>query len=119
MSNYIKKALIVEAAQFGIPSPDEIKTKLSSDDTWAQRGLIAVFNEQKADEQSARRTTHLNFVGFTKFDAQFLTSMANQINAGRKMSSKQAKWIRVKMQKYAKQLFLLSLDAKRIEQTYE
>jgi len=113
MSTYIKKALIVEGATFGIPAPAEIKAKLAYDSNWAQRGLLAVYNEQMSDEQAAKKTKHLNLVGFSKFDAEFLSSMAQQLKRKRALSPKQMMWVHRKMPKYANQLFLLSLTARR------
>ena len=113
MSTYIKKALIVEGATFGIPAPTEIKAKLADDSNWAQRGLLAVYNQQKADEMAVKQTKHLNFVGFSKFDAEFLSSMAQQLKRKKALSPKQMMWVHRKMPKYANQLFLLSLNKRR------
>lgn len=113
MSNYIKKSLIVEGATFGIPAPADIKAKLAEDSNWAQRGLLAVYNQQKKDEMDTKRTKHLNFVGFSKFDAEFLSSMAQQLKRNRALSPKQMVWVHRKMPKYANQLFMLSLESRR------
>jgi len=113
MSKYIKKSEIALAATFGIPSPADMKVKLANDWAWAQRGLLAVFARQKSDEQASKRTKHLNFFGFSKYDAEFLTSFAQQLEKKGSLSDKQMHWVFKKMPKYASQLFLISLENKQ------
>jgi hypothetical protein len=115
MKNYVNKKELAEAAQFGIPAPSEIKSNIQSCDRWATRALLAVFAMQEADEARDEHTYHENKVGFSKFDAEFLTSVAKQAKKGRTLSDKQMVFVRKKMGKYAKQLFWLSLDRSRKE----
>lgn len=80
------------------------KEKLATDVQWACRGMVRVWEYQTADEQNTQVTNQSNGVGFTGSDAFILTSFADQVNAGRKMSVKQMQIIFKKMPKYAGQL---------------
>jgi len=81
-----------------------LRTKLATDQAWATKGLIRIFANQTADEQSSETTRVHNNIGFTGSDAQILSSFAKQINRGRIMSAKQMALILKKMPKYARQL---------------
>jgi hypothetical protein len=80
------------------------KEKLATDARWAVRGMIRIWEYQTEDEQNTQETNTSNGVGFTGSDAYILTSFADQVNAGRKMSPKQMEIIFKKMPKYAAQL---------------
>ena len=81
-----------------------VREMLASSQKWAERGLIRIFENQTADEQLSATVSHDNGIGFTGVDAEFLTSLAKQLQAGRQLSPKQMVWVHKKMPKYAKQL---------------
>ena len=92
---------------------DEIKNKLSTNDKWLVRGLLAIYAKQTADERAAEVTQHQNGVGFNGTDANILSSFAKQVLQWQAtenpryqvpLSPKQFALLRRKMNKYAAQL---------------
>ena len=81
-----------------------VREALATSQAWAQRGLIRIFENQTADEQASATVSHDNGIGFTGVDAEFLTSLAKQLQSGKTLSPKQMVWVHKKMPKYAKQL---------------
>ena len=89
--------------------PTEIRAKLETDNVWLERAVIVIWERQTRDEQESHATNHENGMGFTGCDADFLTSMAEWINRGRRplgerLTEKQRVVTRKKMLKYAGQL---------------
>ena len=80
------------------------KQKLLTDNRWLFRGVIAIFRYQTSHEQKVEETIDFNLVGFKPSDAPFLSSIAKQAIAKRRLSSKQVKCTREAMLKYAGQL---------------
>jgi len=80
-----------------------VQEKFQSDYRWLFRGVLAIHNQQTADEKKTESTNHNNHRGFTGADAKFLTSIANQIWGGFGLSPKQVFVTRKKMMKYAAQ----------------
>jgi hypothetical protein len=90
---------------------NEIRDKITTDDKWTVRAILAIFEKQTADEQSSEDTTNSNGVGFNYVDAPILSSFAKQIMAWQTMprypsplSPKQMDIAKKKIGKYAKQL---------------
>lgn len=81
-----------------------IKAKLEEDDKWLCRALIAIYRKQTLEEQNIENTKNLNKVGFNKFDAQFLTSLAKSFMKWGSLTPKQMRYCRKKMSKYSSQL---------------
>jgi hypothetical protein len=81
-----------------------VKVKLADDQRWLTRGLLAIYEHQTRDEQLAAETKDHNGVGFSAFDATFLTAMAQHVMKGRTLSPKQLSAVRTAMIKYARQL---------------
>jgi hypothetical protein len=92
-----------------------VKTKLATDQVWAIKALVRIFQEnQTADEQVSQTTSHDNGIGFTGVDAQFLSSLAqNYLRYGR-LSEKQMSFVFRKMPKYAGQVIKMS-DATKLD----
>lgn len=55
-------------------SHEEIRTNVDQQDKWLYRGLLALYSKQTANEQVSKSTTESNRMGFSAFDAEFLTS---------------------------------------------
>ena len=55
-----------------------LKTLIQTDETYTIGALIRLYSYQTADEQSGHTTEHLNDVGFNAYDADIMTSMAEQ-----------------------------------------
>lgn len=81
-----------------------VREMLATSQKWAERGLIRIFENQTEDEQNSGDVVHNNGIGFTGVDAEFLTSLAKQLQSGKTLSPKQMVWVHKKMPKYAKQL---------------
>ena len=90
-----------------------VKTKLATDQVWAVKALIRIFQQnQTSDEQVSQTTSHDNGIGFSGCDAPFLSSLAqNYLRYGR-LSEKQMVFVFKKMPKYAGQVIKMSDAAK-------
>jgi len=97
-----------------------IQENMMKSQKWLERGILAIFARQTADEQNSENTTHDNRRGFNGSDAQFLSSLAKQILKRRNnkitakfdvyrgsLSTKQTMTARRCMMKYARQLMLV------------
>lgn len=85
-------------------SREVILEMIQTNDYMLCRGIIAIWNKQTKDEQRIQDTRHYNGVGFNGVDAKFLSSIASQLERGKKLSSKQIYCSRKRMLKYAGQL---------------
>jgi len=83
---------------------DYLKRKLGNNVAWAIRALHVIHGNQTLDERTDHATRWENGIGFSGFDAPFLTSLANQIDRGRRLSPKQTKALLRTMPKYWKQI---------------
>ncbi len=81
-----------------------IREMVATNPAWAVRGLLRIYDYQTEAEQSVGETTEDNGVGFSGADAHILSSLADQIKAGRQMSVKQMAIIYKKMPRYSGQL---------------
>ena len=89
-----------------------IRDKLSTDQHWLERAVIAIHNLQTSDEQQAGTTRHDNGVGFNSADADILSYCARWLNRGNHLTGKWLNEARRRMPKYAKQL--LAIAATRV-----
>lgn len=95
-------------------TPARIRAKILESDVMLERSIVKIYEKQTTSEQNARVTVENNKVGFTAFDAEFLSSLAQQIRnrtqlgsyrrEGNRLSMDQRMVARRKMVKYAKQL---------------
>lgn len=69
-----------------------------------ERAIVQIYRRQTSDERSTKHTRHTNGVGFSKWDAEILTSFAEQLLRGRTLSPKQLAIGRNKMKRYWRQL---------------
>lgn len=81
-----------------------VKHKLSTDNKWAVRGLIAIYNNQTNDEKSNSATLHDNGIGFNGVDSTFLSSLSEQYIERNSLSEKQLEVVRKMIPKYHRQL---------------
>jgi len=81
-----------------------VRKRLANEDKMAIKALLMVFNHQTSDEQSTDRTRYQNNVGFTAFDAEFLTKLAKQYQEKNWLSVKQLAILKKIMPKYWKQV---------------
>ena len=82
----------------------QLKTKLSSDNTWAQHGLLLIYQNQTATEQKSGSVHEYNCIGYTGTDAKFLTDLAKSLKYHGSLSDKQNYFLRKCMPKYARQI---------------
>ena len=81
------------------------KAHLTISPKWAITGLLVIYDRQTADEKATDNTSENNSVGFSGVDAEFLSSLAKQVRAGRTLSPKQMSFLFKKMPKYWEQLW--------------
>lgn len=91
-----------------------IKNKLSSNKTWARRALIEVYNLQYFNEQLFMGSLIKNKMGFTRFDAELLTNMAEFYESNQFFTSQQYKILFKRMPKYWLQILKIS-DKQHLE----
>jgi hypothetical protein len=87
-----------------------IVEKLASNPKWLLAGIVAIYNRQTADEQSADATQEDNKMGFNGVDARFGSSLAKRILSGYSLSPKQMAAGAKMMKKYAGQLLLVAKE---------
>jgi hypothetical protein len=82
----------------------EIKEHLQVNKKWVERAVVAIYNKQTADEQASEATTKHNGVGFGKFDAKFLSSVAKSCIKFGGLTPRQLVHARKQILKYSGQL---------------
>ena len=83
---------------------EEILKRIETREDWAFGALMAIYKNQTADEQGGEYTKEHNSKGFTKFDAELLTSFSKQYESKKWLSRKQLIIIRKRIPKYWRQL---------------
>lgn len=77
---------------------------LNKSDKAVCRAVVAIWKRQTADEQQAQATAHKNGIGFAAFDAEILSSFAEQYNKRGSLSEKQIALARKRIVHYWRQL---------------
>jgi hypothetical protein len=93
-----------ETIEIKVWEKDEIKAVLVRSDVFVTRSVVKMLERQTVAEAQGGYTNEANSVGFSAFDAEFLTSIANQIIDGRNLSVKQIASARKSMLRYAGQI---------------
>ena len=93
-----------ETIEIKVWEKDEIKAVLVRSDVFVTRSVVKMLERQTADEARGGYTNVANSVGFSAFDAEFLTSIANKIIEGRNLSVKQNASARKSMLRYSGQI---------------
>lgn len=89
---------------------EDIENLLNTNNRAVEKALVRLYFRQTGTEQEQGMTRDHNGVGFTPFDADFFTSLATQVLAGRHLSTKQIECVRrpwkktTRIGKYANQL---------------
>jgi len=95
----------------------EIEENIEKYDKWAVKAIIAIYNLQTESEKRSRSANRLNGVGFSKADADFLSSLAQSaltsINeygspVARALTDSQLKHGRESVKSYSRQLKLIA-----------
>lgn len=91
---------------------DFVQHQLRTNEAWASKGLVAIYNRQTADEQNAGKTEVDNGIGFTGLDAEFATSLAKGILKYGRLTERQLPYLFKLMPKYWAQIVEISDEAK-------
>lgn len=96
-----------------------VKNMLRTNKVWALKALVRIYQEnQTADEQAAKVTSHDNGIGFSGVDATFASSLAEQYLKRGSLSDKQMTFVYKIMPKYAGQVIKMS-DPTKLNQMVE
>ena len=87
---------------------DDIKTLLQTNDMAVEKGILRLYSLQTEEERAAGATVVYNGMGFNGVDATFLTSIAQWLLAGKKLTKSQLHHSRRKILKYSGQLAKLA-----------
>ena len=82
----------------------ETKELLRTDDVFMYKCLVTLYYFQTEDEKAYRMTTHVNGLGFSYIDADFLSSLAEFVLKNGYLTDAQKKHARTKLTKYAGQI---------------
>ena len=96
---------------------EHLRQRLASNDRWALRALVRIYQNQTADEQCRETTIERNGIGFTGPDAEIMTSFARQYQRRGCLSAKQMIILRRRMPAYARQIVSHS-DTTRLEAAF-
>lgn len=97
----------------------EIIELLETNDRAVAKAVWRIHQYQTEAERAVQATTEHNGVGFNAFDAEILSSFAEQINRGRTLSQKQMAIARKKMRKYAGQLARIAAEREKARREAE
>lgn len=90
-------------------TPEAVKELLRTNNDAVLRALIALYEQQTYDEQNSHNTKEVNGIGFNKFDATFLTSLAKDAKQYNALTPRQMEAARKALMKYAKQLSRIAI----------
>ena len=81
---------------------------VKSNDVALYKAIVLIYQNQTYEEQTKGQSIKDNYVGFTKWDAEQMTSIAVKIIHKQKLSDGEVAKDRNKMQKYWRQLMVIS-----------
>ena len=84
-----------------------LKHLLATNEKWAKKALVRIYEAQTADEKDSHETLHENGVGFNGHDAQILTKIAKWYNQHGTIGDGYMRILHDRMPKYARQIFSL------------
>lgn len=83
---------------------EAVKALLASNDKAVIRGLLRLYERQTAAEQCSEQTTEANGVGFSAFDAEYLTWAAKSVLQTGRWGPGLIVRLRPRLMKYSRQL---------------
>lgn len=86
-----------------------IKHKVLTDNRWLFRSIIAIYNKQAEVEKKTKEAMLSNGMGFSAYDANYMSNISELIIRGKRLSSEQLLCARGIMQKYCGQLYSIAL----------
>lgn len=93
-------------------SKEVIQQLLETNDKAVCRALVAIYAHQTHQEQLSGTTKEHNGVGFSAFDAEFLSSLAEQVKTRGTLSPRQLELARKKMKSYWRQLLEIAATSR-------
>ena len=85
-----------------------LKQLVKTNDKALYKAIVIIYNNQTEEEKVKQESVEDNNVGFTKWDAKELGNIARKIIGGEQLTSGEIAKSRNKMQKYWKQLMIVS-----------
>lgn len=90
---------------------DAIQTMLDTNDKAVYRALVAIYSRQTEHEKCLGQTKEHNGIGFSAFDAEFLSSLAEQVKSRGSLSPRQLELARKKVKSYWRQLLEIAAES--------
>lgn len=95
-----------------------LKNLVKTNDKALLRSIILIYNNQTEEEKNKEKSIEDNYIGFSKIDAYEMGQIAKKIKSGQPLTKGELAKSRNKMQKYWKQLMIISkknMEVKRLE----
>lgn len=83
---------------------EEIRALLETNDRMVEKSIVKLWERQTEDEKATKDTNTQNGIGYNHVDSSLMSSFAEQILRGKRLSEKQMVYARKKIMKYAKQI---------------
>ena len=96
------KSIIIKGKEW---TKEKVKDLLRTNDKAVKRGLVLIYGFQTYEEQHSDTANTNNGQGFSKYDAEILSSMARQVQNGWQLSEAQLNVARKRIVKYAGQIY--------------
>lgn len=99
-----------------------LKGLVKTNDKALYRAIVLIYRNQTDEEQNKGQSIEDNYVGFTKWDAEEMTSIALKIIRKQKLLDGEVTKSRNKMQKYWRQLMAISkknIQQRELEQSQQ
>lgn len=99
-----------------------LKDLLKTNDQALLKSIVLVYNNQTDEEKNKGESIEDNCIGFSKIDAKEMSDIAKKIKAGKALTKGELAKSRNKMQKYWKQLMIISkkqAEAKKLQKQKE
>lgn len=99
-----------------------LKDLLKTNDKALLRAIVLIYNNQTDEEKNKGESIENNRIGFSKIDAKEMGDIARKIKAGKALTKGELAKSRNKMQKYWRQLMIISkeqAEAKKLQKQKE
>lgn len=99
-----------------------LKDLLKTNDQALLKSIVLVYDNQTDEEKNKGESIEDNCIGFSKIDAKEMGDIAKKIKAGKALTKGELAKSRNKMQKYWKQLMIISkkqAEAKKLQEQKE
>ena len=99
-----------------------LKDLLKTNDKALLRAIVLIYNNQTDEEKNKGESIEDNRIGFSKIDAKEMGDIAKKIKAGKALTKGELAKSRNKMQKYWRQLMIISkeqAEAKKLQKQKE